>query len=1854
MSAATAAGGGTGPAALSVPRDSRTGPARRVGKPPCTHLHRVAVGLLAGLALVAGAGAAHAQSPPTISSLTLSDAGTPELVFAGYVVAENDSLPLEVDAITGDDVVNITEKAEGFSITGNTGTESGASVSVTIGSESPLTATSGADGQWSVSVPAAASYITGTSVTVTVSASKAGLDPPEDVTRTLGIDLDVPTLVTSATSADGAKVLLTFSEALSATTAPTTAFTVTVASSARGVSSVFASGLWAARPSVTLVLASPVASSEAVTVAYADPSASDDDGAVQDAAGNDAETFSATAVTNNVQPGTEGEVLWSVNMTAGLVSFFPDDETFVAGYTGWDGGGSGTIPASAEFLYRGTNYTVTHVLFNESVVFGVANPTEVFLGLSPLFPAAPDDPLILALDGAEFRLDEAARETNGHDWADPALTWSDGEPVAVKLIAVPPPSVAAIAVINAPSSRVYAIGDTIDLTVQFTKDVTLDKTGGTPELELTVGNSTRTATCATTSGMHLACRFRVDEGIAGRLGVAANKLTLEGGTLTGPDGRSADTTYTADEVAIPVTPAYRVDGVRPTLNIGDDARQTSADGTKVFLTFSEPLSSTTVPASAFAVTVDGTPRNVTLGGTGGPRVVLTLAPPVTAGQEVTVAYTDPSEDDDENAVQDLAGNDAATFPAQMVTNKVAESSTDATLSALNLSDVTLAPTFHTDSLNYTASVANSVSSTTVTPTTSHGSATVAYFDGSDRALADADGITAGHQVALNVGANTIKVKVTAEDETTTKTYTVAVTRAEAPISTPTGTPAVGNIGQTAAAAGISLKTYEVAHGFRTGPDGSDYVIESVVVKFKTGGAAGGVTYEWRDRGGDTLVTATRPDPVKIFVQEWNSRELGRGIGPFERKVATAGDNTFRFLGTERLARNQDYVVLITTDNTTDNVGNDPGETPGETPAELAQTASNNEDAGGRDGWDLDADYFSKLHSQWPNEPWSTNSNGAMIQVNVNAAPPDPGEGLRVHDTSVHESDLTVTVQLQDRTEQYAALNFKVTLDPPPPSGERVSVPYRTVDSSSGHCDGRHFVNGRCITTARAPEDYIPTQGKLIFNSGEDSKTVQVQVVDDVIEDSGEALELVLGPGRVESSTGSWLNNRRPPVARSRGLGTIYNSEEAASLSTVLVADATVAEGDSATLDFVVSLSAATTGTVSFDYATEDGTATDGEDYTGRSGRISLVAGETTATISVPVTDDSDAEGDETLTLTLSNVRHANFANEADTLRATGTIEDDEGHDRPHDLQATVAEGAVVLTWQDPTTYDPNDLYHILRHRPELGEAEPRTYVEYGHITDRTFTDTAVVAGVLYGYAVQAVKDVLGNMGPMSGTVEVRVPADSMPPLTATFSGMPDSHDGSTEFDFTLTFSEDIEDLSYVTLRDSAFVVTYGDVLKARRQEQGKNRKWTITVEPEGNADVTIELPATTDCAASGAICTSDNRKLSNSESDTVEGPVSLTASFSGMPDSHTGAEFDFTLTFSEEPRPDFSYRTLRDTAFVVTAGDVRRARRQEQGKNRKWTITVEPDSATVTVIITLPETTSCTASGAICTEDGRKLSGAVSDTVVAASSSAGDAQGDAALDDALEVLDGVTPDRAAAALLGEGRLSEAQLDALDRLGNRNGDFDLGDVLSWRDRCGRGEARCGSMPKSPSGASLGLLFGAAAAGRGRTSRRTRWRTSGRRRARGTVLAALLAAVTAWSCTGDLAGPPAANRDDPRARAVELPAPTAIPRGPGFLAVEWTAPAAGRAIGVLLELEGPGITAVEAAAGLELYRSGAQEGRHRIVVAGPLEDGPLLSFRVPDRGRVDLYRVRVLEVTGQDYALEDPEEYRAVAAPNGRLR
>ena len=133
------------------------------------------------------------------------------------------------------------------------------------------------------------------------------------------------------------------------------------------------------------------------------------------------------------------------------------------------------------------------------------------------------------------------------------------------------------------------------------------------------------------------------------------------------------------------------------------------------------------------------------------------------------------------------------------------------------------------------------------------------------------------------------------------------------------------------------------------------------------------------------------------------------------------------------------------------------------------------------------------------------------------------------------------------------------------------------------------------------------------------------------------------------------------------------------------------------------------------------------------------------------------------------------------------------------------------------------------------------------------------------------------------------------PLTASFGGMPAEHAGQGSFSFRVAFSDGIN-ISYKTVRDASFTVTAGDVTGARRVDKRRDL-WKITVEPDSDGAVTIRLPETSDCGASGAICTSDGRPLSHALSATVAGPVGIAVADARVEEGD-GVALAFVVTLS--------------------------------------------------------------------------------------------------------------------------------------------------------------------------------------------------------------------------------------------------------------------------------------------------------------------------------------------------------------------
>jgi hypothetical protein len=94
---------------------------------------------------------------------------------------------------------------------------------------------------------------------------------------------------------------------------------------------------------------------------------------------------------------------------------------------------------------------------------------------------------------------------------------------------------------------------------------------------------------------------------------------------------------------------------------------------------------------------------------------------------------------------------------------------------MSISAGTLAPAFASGTTTYTASVNNATTSVIVTPTVAEATATIQVRVNTGAFATVASG-SASSALALNSGSNTIDVKVTAQDGTTIKTYTLTVTR----------------------------------------------------------------------------------------------------------------------------------------------------------------------------------------------------------------------------------------------------------------------------------------------------------------------------------------------------------------------------------------------------------------------------------------------------------------------------------------------------------------------------------------------------------------------------------------------------------------------------------------------------------------------------------------------------------------------------------------------------------------------------------------------------------------------------------------------------------------------------------------------------------------------------------------------------------------------------------------------------------------------------------------------------------------------------------------------------------------------
>ncbi|ELY2018718.1 hypothetical protein SL053_002650, partial [Flavobacterium psychrophilum] len=188
-----------------------------------------------------------------------------------------------------------------------------------------------------------------------------------------------------------------------------------------------------------------------------------------------------------------------------------------------------------------------------------------------------------------------------------------------------------------------------------------------------------------------------------------------------------------------------------------------------------------------------------------------------------------------------------------------------------------------------------------------------------------------------------------------------------------------------------------------------------------------------------------------------------------------------------------------------------------------------------------------------------------------------------------------------------------------------------------------------VTTSNG--DYTTTPVVVTFLAGATTATVTVQTTNDAIAESTETFTVgvTTSTGIVGSTTDT-------------GIGTITDNDSAPTVATISPASAT--EGSPVVFSFTLSNPSAIA--TSYTFTLTNGTAGN-LDYTTTSVTVIVPAGTTTGTVSVPTTQDTIDEPNETFTIHNGSVS------------ATGTILDDDNTPVATIGNVTINEGAGTVT-----------------------------------------------------------------------------------------------------------------------------------------------------------------------------------------------------------------------------------------------------------------------------------------------------------------------------------------------------------------------------------------------------------------------------------------------------------------------------------------------------------------------------------------------------------------------------------------------
>ncbi|HEY0170961.1 MAG TPA: Calx-beta domain-containing protein [Pyrinomonadaceae bacterium] len=324
-------------------------------------------------------------------------------------------------------------------------------------------------------------------------------------------------------------------------------------------------------------------------------------------------------------------------------------------------------------------------------------------------------------------------------------------------------------------------------------------------------------------------------------------------------------------------------------------------------------------------------------------------------------------------------------------------------------------------------------------------------------------------------------------------------------------------------------------------------------------------------------------------------------------------------------------------------------------------------------------------------------------LNFAAGEPSKDIPVSVVNDTLDEPDETVNFSLSSPTGGFinsGLATLTINDDDDPPTFQFSAATYAgaegggTATLAVTRTGGSNAATVTCSTlntgTATPGVDFTQTiPSALAFGEGETSKTCQVFVINDTLDEADETVNLSLSGG-----AGTALGTPNAATL------TITDDDATPSLSVADLTGPTAVNEFAGTATFTVTLSAASGQTVTVNYATANGTATAGAggaqgDYSAVSGTITFVPGETTKNVGVPITNDALDEPDETFFLNLSAPGNATISDN----QAVGTINDDEGEPLLSISDPIVTEGdsgtvnaAFVVTLSLVSTQQVNVTY----------------------------------------------------------------------------------------------------------------------------------------------------------------------------------------------------------------------------------------------------------------------------------------------------------------------------------------------------------------------------------------------------------------------------------------------------------------------------------------------------------------------------------------------------------------------------------